>query len=137
MQWFYEPNYASGKSERWRIERADGAPLWVGGLWDQWRDPHGIYRDSFTMLTLNADHHPVMKQFHALDDEKRMLVMLALGDVQAWLHATSVGARDLFGAYPAESLRARSDPKPPRPKSTRVPRASETPAAVTRDLFGE
>lgn len=134
MQLFYEPNYESGAAVRWKIERRDGEPLWIGGLWENWRDQHGVDRPSFTMLTLNAGQHVVMNRFHAPADEKRMLVMLALGDVNAWLQATNDEARDLFGSYQADALATQAAPKPPRRSPRPSPPSSRPPL---RDLFDE
>jgi len=32
---FYEPCYESGKPVRWRIERADGRPMGLAGIWER------------------------------------------------------------------------------------------------------
>jgi putative SOS response-associated peptidase YedK len=49
----------------------------IASLWDRWTDPvTGKIVTSFTMLTVNADQHPVMKQFHKPGDEKRSVVVL-------------------------------------------------------------
>lgn len=46
----------------------------IASLWDTWIDPStGEVVTSFTMLTVNADDHPVMKQFHKAGDEKEHL----------------------------------------------------------------
>ena len=77
IQAFYEPDWSSGKAIATRIANASGEPMGIAGLWTQWRDPvsnQTIY--SFTMLTINADHHPFMRQFHKIDAEKRMIVIL-------------------------------------------------------------
>jgi putative SOS response-associated peptidase YedK len=59
---FYEPSYASGKALRWKIERASGEPFGMACLWDRWKDPAtGEWVVSFSMLTVNADEHPVMR----------------------------------------------------------------------------
>ena len=85
---FWEPDWRSGKNIWTRIERADGKPLGIAGLWSWWRPP-GAVQDvhSFTMLTINADTHPVMRQYHRPDDEKRMIVILREEDFDAWLDA--------------------------------------------------
>lgn len=48
---FFEPNWETGKAVRWRIKRADGEPMGVASLWDQWTDPgSGEIVTSFTMI---------------------------------------------------------------------------------------
>ena len=69
---FYEPNYESGRAVRWKIEWADREPFAIACLWDRWTKPEsGQLVVSFSMLTVNADAHPVMNRFHKLGDEKR------------------------------------------------------------------
>ncbi len=86
MQGFYEPNYDTGKAVRWRIKRVDGHPLAVASIWERFIDHStGEIRFSFSMLTINATLHPMMKQFHAPEDEKRSIVALQDGEYQPWL----------------------------------------------------
>ncbi|MGF6782332.1 SOS response-associated peptidase family protein [Paraburkholderia sp. GAS334] len=66
----FEPSYETVKPVRWRIEMASHRPFAIAGLWRAWEDPDGVSL-SFTMLTLNADGHPLMKRFHRPGDEKR------------------------------------------------------------------
>jgi putative SOS response-associated peptidase YedK len=74
---FYEPSYVAGKAERWKIALASKEPFGIASLWDTWTDPtSGEFVTSFTMLTVNADEHPVMQQFHRPGDEKRTPVVL-------------------------------------------------------------
>mgnify|MGYP003587474322 FL=1 len=88
IQAFYEPDWRSGKAIATRISDASGEPMGVAGLWSQWREPStGQMVYSFTMLTVNADHHPFMRQFHKPDDEKRMIVILPRGRYEEWLGA--------------------------------------------------
>lgn len=85
---FYEPCYASGKAERWKISLRSGAPFGIACLWDRWTDPASGERVvSFSMLTVNADEHPVMRQFHKAGDEKRTPVIIAPELHDAWLSA--------------------------------------------------
>jgi len=72
----YEPNYETGKAVWWRTQRADGEPMALAGLWErkQWHDARPTW--SFTMLTVNAEAHPVMRRFHKPGDEKRTVVVL-------------------------------------------------------------
>ena len=85
---FYEPSYESGKAVRWKIELADRQPFGIACLWDRWTDPSsGELIVSFSMLTVNADEHPVMKQFHKPGDEKRTPVIISAEYHAAWLGA--------------------------------------------------
>lgn len=70
---FFEPNYETGKPVRWRIERADGGQVAIAGIWE-YRPTDQLL--SFSMLTINADGHPLMQRFHKPDDEKRMVMIL-------------------------------------------------------------
>lgn len=73
----YEPCYSSGRPVRYKIQRPDQGPLALAGLWDEWLDrATGEQVLSFTMLTVNADAHALMSQFHKPGDEKRSVVML-------------------------------------------------------------
>jgi len=134
---FYEPNWQSGSAVRWRIEMASREPFAIGGLWES----HGkgdAYFESFTMLTINADSHPVMNQFHRPGDEKRMPVIVEAADYQAWLGATPMDAAKFLKHFPAERMTARPEPMTPRTKRARPERSrakSEVNPATTGDLF--
>lgn len=102
---FYEPGYASGKAERWRIELASKEPFGIASLWETWTDPtSGVVVTSFTMLTVNADEHPVMRQFHKPGDEKRTPVVLAAGQFDSWLSADQSGATTMMNWNSMPSL---------------------------------
>ena len=73
---FYEPDWRSGKAVATRIARADGEPMGIAGIWTGWKSPAGDIVRSFSMLTVNADDHPLMRLFHKPNDEKRMVVIL-------------------------------------------------------------
>ena len=111
MEAFYEPNYETGKPVRWRIDKQ---PLFVGAIWDVWKNPADEWVRSFSMLTINADHHSLMNRFHAPDDEKRALVMLERDQINDWINATTDEAVTFFSADPAEMLRSYEDPIPAR-----------------------
>jgi len=89
---FFEPNYETGKAVRWRIEAADQIPFAIAALWDRWISPKGESVVSFTMLTINADTHPVMRQFHRPADEKRTPVVISKENYDAWLSSETVEA---------------------------------------------
>ena len=112
MQGFYEPNYETGKAVRWRIKRADGDPLAVASIWERFTDhATGEIRFSFSMLTINATGHPVMRQFHAPDDEKRSIVVLQDGDYQTWMDANHEQARGLLNLAPGHFLESEPAPR--------------------------
>ncbi|HVL75369.1 MAG TPA: SOS response-associated peptidase [Noviherbaspirillum sp.] len=109
---FYEPSYETGKPVRWEIARADGAPMAIAGIWEYRADgPNGLPLISFSMLTVNADGHPMMQRFHKPNDEKRMVVILDPEQYDAWLHCTPDEAVHYFTRYPSEGLTARPAPR--------------------------
>ncbi|KAG1272310.1 hypothetical protein G6F64_015524 [Rhizopus arrhizus] len=67
------------KSVATRFTRADGAPLGIAGLWDQWHDASGQRQESYTMLTIKADKDPLFREYHQPGKEKRMVVTLPEG----------------------------------------------------------
>jgi putative SOS response-associated peptidase YedK len=94
---FYEPNYESGRAVRTRIRQSDGQPMAIASIWDTWTEPEsGEVIASFSMLTINADSHPVMSRLHKPDDEKRTVVPLKPALFQDWLNATPETAKDLL-----------------------------------------
>jgi len=102
---FYEPDWRSGKAVSTRIEHADGFPLGIAGLWSSWKDPKDGWVHSFTMLTINADKHPLMNHFHKPTDEKRMVAILPPERYQDWLDAGS-DIKEFMVAFDAQQLRA-------------------------------
>lgn len=111
MESFYEPNWETGKSVRWRIKRTDAEPVAVASIWERIIDKEtGEIIFSFSMLTINADGHEVMKHFHKPIDEKRSIVVLKEADYHRWLHASHDQARGLLTL--AENTYLQSEPAP-------------------------
>ncbi len=110
MQSFYEPCYESGKSVRFRIARHDQQPFTVAAIWDVWSD-HLHTVCSFSLLTMNADRHPLMKRFHKPKDEKRSIVIVPPQHRMDWLHADHRMARSLIQEVPIDELYAEAAPK--------------------------
>lgn len=109
---FYEPSYESGTAVRWRIELASGQPFGIACLWDRWTDPtSGKLVVSFSMLTVNADDHPVMSQFHNPGDEKRTPVVMAPELHDAWLSAAPPQAAAMMTWAHMPELRAMPAPR--------------------------
>jgi putative SOS response-associated peptidase YedK len=109
---FFEPSYASGRAVRWKISLESGEPFCIACLWDQWRDPEsGQQVVSFSMLTINADAHPVMQQFHKPEDEKRTPVIVAAEDHDAWLSADVEQATSWMNTMRMPALIAQACPR--------------------------
>jgi putative SOS response-associated peptidase YedK len=102
---FYEPDWRSGRAVATRITHAGGEPLGIAGLWSSWKSPQDGWVDSFTMLTVNADTHPLMQQFHKPTDEKRMVVILPPNRYQDWIECAGAMA-DFMLPFGADQLQA-------------------------------
>lgn len=112
---FDEPCWESGKNEWWRFQRADGRPWGLAGLWSNWLDYETeIMWESFTMLTLNANLHPIMSRMHKPEidkatkkplevQDKRSIVAIEEHDFDRWLTCTVEEARDML-MLPAMSV---------------------------------
>lgn len=99
----FEPDWRSGKAIATRIGSKDGEPLGIAGLWSCWRSHNGNVF-SYTMLTINADAHDLMHQFHKPVDEKRMVVILEPNQFAAWLDAPCGSSMDFMRPFPADRL---------------------------------
>lgn len=138
----YEPCWETGVAVRWAIRRIAG-PMGVAGLWGMWIDPKtGERLPTFTMLTVNADDHPLYKRFHRPGEEKRMPVILHPEDFDAWLSCSLDQAPSFMRQFPAELLDAEPSPLPPRTTAARrLPRAKpksrppDSPGSEPDDLF--
>ena len=87
---FREPYYGPGrkntKSAQWEIFRKDGEIFTVAAIWSEWKNHQtGEVLLSFSALTINADTHPIMKQFHHDGDEPRSLVVIRPEHREAWV----------------------------------------------------
>jgi putative SOS response-associated peptidase YedK len=94
---FYEPCYESGKAVRTGIKQANSEPMAIASIWDTWTEPEsGELIVSFSMLTIDAGEHPIMKRFHKPEDEKRTVVPLRPELFKDWLNATPESAQSLL-----------------------------------------
>lgn len=83
---FFEPCWETGKAVQWSIQRQDGESFTVAAIWDRWTErATGEIVVSFSMLTINADEHPIMGRFHKPGDERRSLVVVPLSKWSEWL----------------------------------------------------
>jgi putative SOS response-associated peptidase YedK len=125
---FDEPCWETGRNVWWSFRRADGQPWGLAGLWNTWTDPAtGEVVESYTMLTLNADDHPLMRRMHKPDpklgpdqQDKRSVIPIELEDVDTWLFGHQQEASRLLQLAPAEIFSA-------------VPEAAPGPSPATPD----
>lgn len=111
---FDEPCWETGKNVWWRFARADGDPWGLAGLWNVWTDrATGQMYESYTMLTINADAHPLMSRMHKPDpklptdkQDKRSVIPIELADVDQWLAGTVAEASQLLRVAPVEVFQA-------------------------------
>src|SRR5690606_2728474 len=98
----------------WRFRRPDGRPWGLAGLWNTWTDrATGEVHESYTMLTINADAHPLMSRMHKPDpklaadkQDKRSVIPLEAADYDQWLAGTVEEARALLRVAPVEAFAA-------------------------------
>ena len=95
VQTIYEPKYINGKAHRYGIHREDNEPFTVAGLYEMVKIGDQLIR-SMTMLTINADDHPFMSQFHKPKDEKRSIVVIKPQQRMDWLNMTHESAYKLL-----------------------------------------
>lgn len=128
---FYEPNYESGKPVRWAIKRTDGQPFGIAAIWERWKTPEGDWMRSFSMVTINATEHALMRRFHAPEDEKRSIVVIPPDRYQDWLHAGSDDeARSHLAPFNPDEFAAEAAPAPPaKRKKPEGPAAESAPGA--------
>jgi putative SOS response-associated peptidase YedK len=113
----FEPDWRSGRPVPARIALADGAPMGIAGLWTRWQSPQGEVLHSYTMLTINAAEHALMRQFYKPADEKRMVVILPVARYADWLQASPERGRALLRMFPAKDLSASASGRARRPEA--------------------
>jgi putative SOS response-associated peptidase YedK len=118
----YEPCYESGKAVRWRISQEGEVPMGIAGIYRRWRNPKGGELHTFTMVTVNADTHPLYRRMHKPGEEKRMAVILDRADYLPWLTCGVAEAPRFFRPWPGQLL---GEPAP----LVRAPRVAPEPPA--------
>ena len=101
---FFEPDWRSGRAVATRFSRADGEPMGIAGLWSWWKSPAGTVLYSYSMLTINADDHPLLRNMHRPGDEKRMLVILPRAAYADWLDAPGGRSKEFMRQFAADQL---------------------------------
>lgn len=108
---YFEPCWETGRAVRWRVSREDGQPMLAAALHEQWTDPaSGESVQSFSLLTANADAHPLLKRMHRPGDEKRQLRLVPLSMGLEWLATGPRLGLEWLGRLPDATLRGQSAP---------------------------
>lgn len=111
---FDEPCWETGRNVWWRFRRTDGLPWGLAGLWNTWVDRStGEVVENYTMLTVNADAHPIMNRMHKPDpklpadrQDKRSVVAIGPGAVEQWLQGSRNEAAELLVPPPVNLIEA-------------------------------
>ncbi len=131
----YEPKYdETGKSTRWAIQQAGAIPMGIAGIYEVVTTPDGRQMYSMAMLTVNADGHPFMNQFHAPGDEKRMVVILDPKDYGPWLTCTPDEAQGYLKQWRGP-LQGEAAPLPKRARPSALGSGPRVDPPATGDLF--
>lgn len=110
---FDEPCWETGSNVWWTFTRADNTPWGLAGLWNTWVDnTSGEVVESYTMLTINADGHPIMSRMHKPDprfnpdeQDKRSIIAIELSSVDQWLNGSRQDALALVRTPDLEHFR--------------------------------
>lgn len=109
-----KPDWRSSKTAATRIIRADDRLMGIAGIWPgNSKVCPGVVR-RFTMPTVNADEHKLMRNYHRPEDEKRMVVIFPEAQYGEWLDASPLQALEFLQQYPAAWLVASKKVKWPR-----------------------
>jgi putative SOS response-associated peptidase YedK len=116
--------------QAWGIQRADGDPMGLAGLWSETVDASGSPVAAFCVLTLSAAGHPVFARLAPpMSQDPRMPVILGGAAQRQWLQGTWADAERVLLRLPAELLSA-------GPLEASDPAAQRTPPGVgMADLF--
>lgn len=138
------------RCEWWRFRRADGEPWGLAGLWNVWEDKTtGEEHESYTMLTLNADGHPLMGRMHKPEwdlktklvlplqlQDKRSVIPIEAADFDQWLEGTVEQAQLLLKLAPVDIFDAGPAPAdPPKESKPRPERAQPKSPPAEPSLF--
>jgi len=118
MAAFFEDDFRGGKALPTRISRIDGQPMGVAGLWARWTGAEGETILSYTLLTVNANNHALLRRYHQPGAEKRMPVVLNEGAYGAWLTVRMEKAKEFMRQYAPNWLAA----NPVETKADKVPK---------------
>jgi len=113
VDWFSEPNWESGRPVAWKFQAVDAKPFSLAGLWHTWHGPDGELVETYTMIMINANTHPLMGRMHAPErdkrgnilplhlQDKRMAVVIDAANEDTWLRGSKPEAAALIRHWPA------------------------------------
>ncbi|ABI87399.1 hypothetical protein CH72_2975 [Burkholderia ambifaria AMMD] len=98
-------NWELGPCVWQKIGVASRPTMCVAGIWRTVKGTDGAVSRAMAMITVNADHHPIMSRMHKPADEKRSVVILQPDDWEEWLTTPNTeAARAMLQLYPAEEM---------------------------------
>ena len=95
VETIFEPKYVDGTPHWYGISREDGLPFTLAAIYEDTVIDNKPVR-SMSLLTINADHHPFMKQFHKPNDEKRSIIVIPEDNRMDWLNCDASEANQFF-----------------------------------------
>jgi len=95
VETIFEPKYIDGTPHWYGISREDGLPFTLAAIYEDTVIDNKPVR-SMSLLTINADHHPFMKQFHKPNDEKRSIIVIPEDNRMDWLNCDASEANQFF-----------------------------------------
>lgn len=113
-QSYVEPFWETGKNQWWRFHQAQCQPWGMAGIWNTWLDKEtGEVVESYSMVTVNADLHPLLSRMHRPDPErpphqqdKRAVVPLDPEAYETWLKGSIEEASAVLVLPPVERFDA-------------------------------
>jgi putative SOS response-associated peptidase YedK len=130
VEHIYELYYETpeGPPVRWQIQGPMATPFGIAGIYRLWRHPDGRQVFTFSMITINADGHPVWGRMNKPAEEKRMVVILDRADYGEWLSCTVEEAPRFFKQWtgPVEAFPNPLPPRAPKASSVKTQRPPET-----------
>ncbi|CAB1221406.1 SOS response-associated peptidase [Acinetobacter bouvetii] len=95
VETIFEPKYIEGKPHWFAIFRKDGLPFTLAAIYENAVIDNKAVR-SMSLLTINADQHPFMRQFHSPNGEKRSVIVIPDDYRREWLSCKNEQAPQFF-----------------------------------------
>lgn len=115
---FYESKYINGKPQRWAVRRKDGQAFYIAALYEITRLKSGEIVRSATMLSMDAHHHDMMKEFHEPRTDKRSIVVIPQHRLEEWLRLKQPNIMSFIEGFPVEEFECFYCPKQRHNKNT-------------------